>query len=175
MDINRTPVYDRSDNPTGCCPRFKPSGWEAQRLDFVDKLFARAKTRSVFHIPIDMGPVFQKTFATIERASADNGDQFIVLSRELSPWAAEHLFAVTKPVPGLKMVRLTGDFRMKVFEGDFRNAPKWEADFRKELEAQGLATKGIYLFYTTCPKCAKAYGKNYVVAVAETIAKETIQ
>ncbi|MGD9980573.1 MAG: hydrolase [Hyphomonadaceae bacterium] len=25
----------------------------------------------------------------------------------------------------------------------------------------------IYLFYTTCPKCAKAYGKNYVVAVAQ--------
>ncbi|WP_455707283.1 hydrolase [Mesorhizobium sp. ORM8.1] len=24
----------------------------------------------------------------------------------------------------------------------------------------------VYFFYTTCPKCAKAYGKNYVVGIA---------
>jgi len=25
----------------------------------------------------------------------------------------------------------------------------------------------MYFFYTTCPKCAKKYGKNYVVILAE--------
>jgi hypothetical protein len=25
----------------------------------------------------------------------------------------------------------------------------------------------LYFFYMTCPKCAKHYGKNYVVAVAK--------
>jgi len=27
--------------------------------------------------------------------------------------------------------------------------------------------KKLYFFYTTCPKCAKHYGKNYVIAFAE--------
>jgi hypothetical protein len=25
----------------------------------------------------------------------------------------------------------------------------------------------VYFFYTTCPKCAEVYGKNYVVGVVE--------
>ncbi|MGE5758418.1 MAG: hydrolase [Sideroxydans sp.] len=25
----------------------------------------------------------------------------------------------------------------------------------------------LYFYYTTCPKCAKKYGKNYVVILAE--------
>jgi hypothetical protein len=25
----------------------------------------------------------------------------------------------------------------------------------------------MYFFYTTCPKCAKKYGKNYVVILAQ--------
>ncbi|MHC1707784.1 MAG: hydrolase [Bacteroidales bacterium] len=27
--------------------------------------------------------------------------------------------------------------------------------------------KKTYFYYTTCPKCAKAYGKNYVVSLVE--------
>ena len=33
--------------------------------------------------------------------------------------------------------------------------------------ARGSEPKKIYFFYTTCPKCAKAYGKNYMVGIAE--------
>ena len=32
----------------------------------------------------------------------------------------------------------------------------------KQKEVQKL-----YFFYTTCPKCAKVYGKNYVVLLAQ--------
>lgn len=168
MDVNQTPIFDRSDNPTGCCPRFKPAGWEGRDLHFSNKLFARATTKSQFHVPIDMAEVFGRTFAAIERAHAYDGDQFIVLSRDLSPSAGEHLFAVRDPVADLEMVRLSGDYKTKVFEGPFQNAPQWEAAFREDLKAQGLEAKKIYSFYTTCPKCAETYGKNYVVEVAET-------
>ena len=27
--------------------------------------------------------------------------------------------------------------------------------------------KKLYFFYTTCPKCAKKYGKNYVVILMQ--------
>lgn len=46
MEENRTPVYDGSDNPTACCPRFKPDGWDGQDLHFKEKLFVKARTRN---------------------------------------------------------------------------------------------------------------------------------
>lgn len=173
METNRTPTYDASDNPTGCCPRFKPDGWDGQELHFKDKLFARAKTHSVFHIPVDMGPVFARTFKAIEAGGAQQPDQAVVLSRELSPWSAEHLFAVTAPVEGLEMARLSGDYRTRVFEGPYQDAPKWMRELNAELAQRGERAEKSYLFYTTCPKCAKAYGENYVVAVAQLAPAET--
>jgi hypothetical protein len=118
-------------------------------------------------MPLNMGAVFADAQRKIDAAEAGPGDQFIVLSRELSAWSAEHLFAVTGAVPGLEHTRLSGDYRTKLFEGPFQDAPKWCAAFAGELAADGECAERIYLFYTTCPKCAKAYGKNYVVAIAE--------
>ena len=68
MEINALPQYDITDKPTGCCPRFDPSGWEDQELHFQDKPFVRARTWSIAHIPINMGSVFRKTFKAIEEA-----------------------------------------------------------------------------------------------------------
>lgn len=41
MELNKLPFYDASDNPTGCCPRFKPEGWDKQELHFKDKPFVK--------------------------------------------------------------------------------------------------------------------------------------
>jgi len=27
----------------------------------------------------------------------------------------------------------------------------------------------MYMWYTTCPECAKKYGKNYIVKIAKTV------
>jgi hypothetical protein len=167
METNVLPSYDQSDNPTGCCPRFKPEGWDGQELHFRDKLFVRAGTRSLFHVPLNMGRVFSKTFRAIEGAHAVRADQFIVLTRELSAWSEEHYFAVTREVPGQEMARLSGDYLTKVFEGPYREAPKWEKQLEDAARARGLKPKRSYFFYTTCPKCARFYGKNHVVGVAE--------
>ncbi|MEK7611126.1 MAG: hydrolase [Patescibacteria group bacterium] len=35
------------------------------------------------------------------------------------------------------------------------------------VTAKGKQIKKLYFFYTTCPKCAKHYGKNYTVLVAQ--------
>ena len=42
-------------------------------------------------------------------------------------------------------------------------------DFREGLEARVLGKPDgeVYFYYTTCPKCAKHYGHNYVVGFAE--------
>lgn len=168
MEVNASPIYDASDNPTGCCPRFDPDGWSEQELHFEDKLFVKAETKSALHIPINMGRVFERTFNAIEAAGASDLEQSLILSRDVSPWKGVHFFAVTKEVPGQEMARMSGDFRTKVFEGAYRDAPKWIESMEEDLKARGETADEIYMFYTTCPKCAKTYGKNYVVAFAKT-------
>ena len=166
MQTNTLPQYDMSDNPTDCCPRFKPQGWDDRQLHFRDKLFVKAKTRSIAHFPLNMGPVFEKTFKAIEDANALNDEDLIVMSRDTSSWSAEHLFSVARDVPGQEMVRLSGDYLTEVFEGPYKNAPKGPKELEQTVAARGKDVLESYFFYTTCPKCARTYGENYVVGVA---------
>jgi hypothetical protein len=166
MKTNETPRYDASVNTTGCCPKFNPEGWDSQDLHFKDKRFVRAITHSVMHIPMDMGSVFARVNKHMEDASASDEEQSIVLSREISPWGSEHLFAVSKPVPDEEMTTLSGDFITKVFEGPFSQARTWDGEMRQIARDRKAEPSDVYFFYTTCPKCAKAYGKNYVVGIA---------
>ena len=147
METNELPKYDMSDNPTNCCPKFKSEGWDEQELSFKDKLFVKAKTRSIFHIPINMGSVYPKTFEDIKEADAHSGDNFIVLSYDPSPWTGEHYFSVTKDIPGHEMVKITGDFLTKIVEGPFKNAPKWIKEMEVYVKKKGRQVKKTYFFY----------------------------
>jgi hypothetical protein len=169
MEINALPRYDWSDNPTGCCPRFNPDGWDEQELHFKDKLFVKATTRSLFHIPINIGSVFPRTFRAIEQAGAKDDSDFIVLSHDPSAWKGEHYFSVCRDIPGQDMIRLNGDYLTKVFEGPFKDLPHWKQEMKTFVQQRGKTVSKIYFFYTTCPRCAKYYGKNYVVAVAKVV------
>jgi len=166
MTINAFPEYDVSENTTGCCPRFKPEGWDNQQLHFEDKKFVRATTRSAMHVPWNMGAVFTRVQEHIEGAGAADPTTEIVLSHDLSAWQAEHFFAVPKDVPAEEMTTLSGDFITRVFEGPYRRAKDFEHDMRIAAKAMGKTAKDVFFFYTTCPKCAKAYGENYMVGVA---------
>lgn len=168
MTINQIPSFDTSDNETNCCPRFNPDGWDRQTLHFDHKPFVKASTVSLFHVPLNMGSVFGRTWKAIEQAHASQG-QFLVLSHEQSPWHAEHLFAVSEPVPGSEMVYLSGEFLTKVFDGPFSHAPAWAAAMEDYVKSNGRRLDTLYFFYTTCPKCAKHYGHNYVVGVAKVV------
>lgn len=168
METNALPHYDMSDNPTDCCPRFNPDGWDDQDLHFSNKQFVKAKTRSVMHVPVNMGKVFEKTFKAIEHAGALDMNDLIIMSRDVSPWAAEHYFAVSTDVPGEEMTQLSGDYRTKVFEGAYKDAPKWRKALLEMAPDKDGREPAVYFFYTTCPKCAKHYGKNYVVGLVET-------
>lgn len=167
METNALPAYDTSDNPTGCCPRFNPEGWDDCELHFKDKRFLRATTHSVMHVPLNMGQVFARVQSAIDNADAQDSKEMIVLSRELSPWKAEHFFSVTSDVAGEEMTALSGDYVTRVFEGEYRQVKDWHAEMEELVRARGVEPKRVRFYYTTCPKCAKVYGKNYVVGVAE--------
>lgn len=167
METNRVPPTDRRDNPTGCCPRFRPQGWDEQALHFEHKPFVRAISHGVQHVPHDMAPAYAAAASAIERANAWEDQQLLVLNRVLPAQEAEHLFAVRRPVPGMELVELDGDYRTKLFEGPYEQAPHWQAEFERELAEQRLIVQQIYFYFTTCPACAEYYGRNYVVAVAK--------
>jgi hydrolase family protein len=163
---NAVPAYDPTDNPANCCPRFKPQPWDRQELHFENKPFVKASTISLFHIPLNMGSTFARMWQAVRDAHAEDGG-FLVLSHDDSAWHAEHLFAVSKPVTGADMVNLSGDFLTRVFEGPFANTRTWCDEMKGYVEGCGRSLDTLYFFYTTCPKCAKYYGKNYVVAIAK--------
>lgn len=166
MLTNQLPAFDMTDNETNCCPRFRPEAWDNQELRFDNKPFVRASTVSLFHVPLNMGSVFTRTWEAIKEAHAENGG-FLVLSHDDSAWHAEHLFAVARPVPGADMVHLSGDFLTKVFEGPYADARQWCEAMERYVQDKGRRLETMYFFYTTCPRCAKHYGKNYVVGVAK--------
>lgn len=166
MKTNQLPPCDTSVNTTGCCPKFNPQGWDAEELHFKDKLFVKAQSRSAMHVPLNMGRVFSRVQTHAEQADATSANDFIVLSRDVSPWSSEHLFSVTRPVPAEEMTTLSGDFITKVFEGPYSKVKEWHHDMEQLVRSRNSTPTDIYFFYTTCPKCAKAYGKNYVVGVA---------
>jgi hypothetical protein len=86
------------------------------------------------HVPLNMGRVFERVQSKMVDAGAYDPDNCIVLSRDLSPWEAEHLFAVSKAVPDEEAVTLTGDFITKVFEGAYRNAKDWHAEMSTAVQ-----------------------------------------
>jgi len=167
MNTNQTPPYNSLGSPTGCCPKFNYTDWDNKSLHFVEKPFVKVKTKSVMHVPVNIENVFSETLKALEIEGVLDVEQNLILSRDLSAWSTEHLFAVTKPVPGERMVFLTGDYRTKVFEKDNKASHKKGRQFEEDLEESGFDVDEVYFFFPTCPKCAKTYGENYMVAVAK--------
>ena len=152
--------------PTGCCPVFEPGPWDEKEITWEDKAFVVDRVRSVFHIPLNFGQVMRRNMELIEAADAMPAEA-IVLSDENSLWGADVHIAVTKDVPGARMTSLSGTFLTKAFEGPYRDMRRWIEDMKRHVDSQGRELKKLLFYYTTCPKCAKAYGKNYIVLVAQ--------
>jgi len=113
-----------------------------------------------------MGQKIVKNLALIEKAQAKAPYQ-LMLTDEKSMWGSDIYIDVTKDVPGARMETISGTFLTKVFEGPYQNAGKWAQEMEKYVRDKGKTMKKLYFSYTTCPKCAKAYGKNYAVLFAQ--------
>ena len=152
---------------TGCCPRFDPAPWEDTTVDWEDKLFLKDSVRCLFRIPLNFGSVMTRNMERIGAADAGTPGECLVLSDCVSLWRTDVFLHVSKEVPGAEHVRLTGRYRTAVFEGHYKNSGCWAQEMTDRMQAEGEALKKILFYYTTCPKCAEAYGKNYVVLLAQ--------
>jgi len=157
-------LYKNSE--TGCCPRFNPEPWGGKEITFKDRLFVKDPVRSIFHIPLNFDKVMVKNMEKIEAAGA-LAPVPLMLSDEKSLFGSDVYIEVSKDVPGAEMVKMSGTFLSKVFEGPYKDAGKWAKEMINYVKLKGRELKKMYFFYTTCPACAKFYGKNYTVILAE--------
>lgn len=149
-----------------CCPLFNPQPWDDKVLTWKDKRFVKDRVTSVLHIPLNFGAVMKRNVAAIEAADAKS-PSMIVLSDENSLWGADVYIEVTRDVPNANMATISGTFLSKVFEGPFKNMRKWIEEMKSFVTARGKTFNKFFFYYTTCPKCAKKSGKNYVVILAQ--------
>jgi hypothetical protein len=151
---------------TGCCPRFEPEKWDQKQITFKDKLFVQDNVRSFLHIPLNFGAVVTRNIEKIRQAGALTPDQ-IMLCDEKSLWGTTLYIEATKDVPGVTMTKISGTFLCRAFEGPYKNIGQWIKEMHSFVESKAMQIKKLYFYYTTCPKCAKVYGKNYIVILAQ--------
>lgn len=149
-----------------CCPPFDPVPWEGKIFDWDKKKFIKDKVRTLFFMPMNFGQKMRKLDRIVTQAGATFPGA-MCLSDHTSKWNMDVLLAVDKEIQGVENITLSGKFYSKVYEGSFNETGNWCKDFETVAKGKGLTVKKLYMWYTTCPKCAKKYGKNYVVVIGE--------
>jgi hypothetical protein len=149
-----------------CCPKFNPAPWDNKMLKFKDKLFIKDNVFTLFFMPINFGSVITRMMKKVTDTGASTPDN-MCLSDRTTLFNMNIFLAVDRKIPGAKNVTISGNFYSKVYEGDFSKTGEWCKDFESIVKEKGRTVKKWYMWYTTCPKCAKKYGKNYVVIFGE--------
>lgn len=149
-----------------CCPQFDPAAWDDKVFDWNNKRFIKDKVFTLFYMPVNFGAAMKRLNAKTEAAGAEMPD-WLCLSDHTSMWNMELYLAVDREVKNAENVTLSGKFISKVYEGPYKDAGKWMKDFAAFAKAKSQPLKRTYTWYTTCPKCAKKWGKNYVVIIGQ--------
>lgn len=149
-----------------CCPKFDPKPWDGKEFEWKNKKFLKEDVSTFLNIPLNFGSVMKRLDEKVRTANAKMPD-FVCLSDHTSKWKMNVYLAVDREIPDAENVTLNGKFLSKVYEGPFKDTGKWCKDFEGFAKKKGKNISKWYMWYTTCPKCAKKYGKNYVVIVAQ--------
>ncbi len=153
-----------NDNQAECCPQFEPAQWDDKIFEWKNKKFIKDKVCTIFYMPMNFGKVMKRLNAKVEKANATMPD-WLCLSDHTSKWNMDLYLAVDKEIAEAENVSLSGKYLSKVYEGSFNETGKWMKDFESFVKNKGYEMGKQYMWYTTCPKCAKKYGKNYVVII----------
>ena len=155
-----------SEKQFECCPPFDPVPWNDKRFSWQNRQFVKGEVKTLFFMPIGFGKEMRRLDKKITAAKAVIVDN-LCLSDHTSKWNMEIYLAVDKSIPEEENLLMSGNFYSRVYEGPFSNTGKWHKDFVEKAENKGLKTGKTYMWYTTCPECAKKYGKNYTVILGE--------
>ncbi|MFA5196839.1 MAG: hydrolase [Patescibacteria group bacterium] len=153
-----------------CCPKFNPIPWEDKEVVFENRMFIKDTMTQIMHMPLpgSFAKTIGRMWEKIENADAKPAEKdLLMLCYDPSPWKSEMYVSVTREVPDAENVTISGTFMTKVFDGPYNHVPKWIKIMDDYVADKGKKVQKYYFYYTTCPKCAKKYGHNYVVVFAQ--------
>lgn len=155
-----------SKNNEECCSKFNPGPWNEKIINWKNKKFIKDRVFTIFFMPINFSQIITRMMRHIDNTKGASTDN-ICLSDHTSKWNMDIYVGVNREIPGANNVTLSGRFVSKVYEGDFKDTGIWCKDFEKFTKSKKYEIKKLYMWYTTCPKCAKKYGKNYTVIIGQ--------
>ena len=153
-------------NQDECCPKFDTAPWNDHVFEWQDKKFIKDKVFTLFNIPINFGSAMKRLMTKLEKSNAESSG-YLCLSDHTSKWNMDVFLAVDKEINDAENTTISGKFFSKVYEGAYSKTGKWCNDYKEHAKHLDLKIKKWYMWYTTCPKCAKKYGKNYVVIIGQ--------
>lgn len=153
-----------------CCPVFDPALWDHKKHVWTNKLFLKDSVPELFHIPLPTS--FGKAVTRLWKKAVDAGatpeaKDMLMLVHDPTPFKGELLMAITKEIPGAEIIKLSGTFMSRVFDGSYSQAPKYLKEMNGYLASHKMKAKKHYFYYAYCPKCSKKYGHNYIAVIAE--------
>ncbi len=155
-----------NDQKEPCCRKFDPASLDEKEINLNGRKFLKKRYACLFHIPLNLSSVMKKACATASGEQAMPEDA-LWLCDENSSWGADLYLEVNKDLKEQEMSSLDGQYLCKIFDGAYREMPNWIKEMKEFVEKQGKKTDKILAYYTTCPKCAKIYGHNYVGLLAK--------
>ncbi len=158
------------DSAEPCCPKFDPEPWDGKTHEWDGKPFIKDSVGQILHRPLprSMGKTIGRMWKLAKDSGADPKiEDFLLLAYDPSPWKSELYMAVTKDVPGAEIVKLSGRYVTKVFDGPYSSPPIWVKEMAEFVELMGEKPMKYFFYFTTCPRCAKIYGHNYAIVFAQ--------
>ena len=159
-------MTSQANEDLACCPPFEPDRWDEKTHEWSRKPFIKDKVFTFMFMPIGFGKVMKRLNEKVNAAGAVM-PEWLCLSDHTSGWNMDVYLAVDREIPNAQNISLSGKYFSKVYEGPFKDTSKWCKDFEKVVIETNMKVKKWDMWYTTCPKCAKKYGKNYVVIIGE--------
>lgn len=156
--------YDNAE--TGCCPRLDAKDWDEQEFIWKGRLFLKDHIRSFLHIPLNFGSVIHRDHEIVE-SNAAYPEQPLWLTEDVSPWGTDMYLALDRELADVEIVRMSGTFLTKVFEGPYRDSNQWLSRMDAYVQQRGKTSIRTFFYCATCPKCAKYFGKNQVVLFSQ--------
>lgn len=153
-----------------CCPRFDPAPWQERLHTWNEKRFIKETIPEFLHMPLP--GTFQRAVSSLwrkaqEADAAPQAAEALFLAHDPSPWISEIYLSVIKEVPGSCNIRFTGSYYSRVFDGPYNAVPRYLREMEASLAKKGWRAKRHLFHFTTCPRCARSYGHNYILALAE--------
>lgn len=149
-----------------CCPEFDSKKWDGKKVTWKDKLFVKDKVFSFFHIPLNIKSVITENIKRLQEQKAFDPTG-IILTDDHSAFYMNVYIAAKKPIKKAYDVKVSATFISKVFEGPNSKLKKFQKEMEAYVKEKGKEVKHFYVYHPYCPKCAKKYGTNYIVLLAE--------